>query len=214
MALTSEQVLMVFLKYPKPGRVKTRLAASVGSEKAAALYQRMAEYVVAQTDSTRYCPFLLVEPSEKLTDFQRWLGKDKHYIPQSPGGLGEKLLQAFTHFFEGGAQSVIAIGSDCLDLQEKDILNAFQQLGPSDVVIGPAVDGGYYLIGFTRRVYQLLKADLSSLFNDMDWSTPSVYSQTEERLQRCNLNISTLSVKRDIDTIDDLDAFGELTCFL
>ncbi|MBX2860671.1 MAG: TIGR04282 family arsenosugar biosynthesis glycosyltransferase [Vampirovibrio sp.] len=208
MTFPSEHILTIFLKYPEPGRVKTRLAASVGVDQAASLYRQMVEQVATQTKSQTYQQVFVIDPPHRKPDFQAWLGSENRFEPQIPGTpdqkLGQKLAHAFSVHFKQGAKSVIAIGSDCVDLDHNDIETAFQQLSKTDAVLGPTLDGGYYLIGFHQNVYHTLNQDLMSLFDDIAWSTPQVYLQTCTRLEQHQINASILPMKQDIDTVEDL----------
>lgn len=186
--------LLVFAKYPEPGRVKTRLAQSVGAERATELYRTMAETVVEQVLPTDhdYDMTLCFDPPEREKDFRQWLPHIMNWIPQTDGDLGQRLRSAFSDAFAQGRQRVIAIGTDCIHIDPPLLRHAFKGLTDHDVVIGPASDGGYYLIG--------LKADRPQLFEDISWSTEVVFQETIERAKSVGLSIKTLAVLSDIDT--------------
>lgn len=204
MTLIPKNILLVFLKYPHPGCVKTRLAKSIGDVEAAVAYKKMAQVVVEQTTSTIYHQILLIHPPEQHQAFKVWLGEQKNYCPQVSGTLDQKLVAAFSDCFDKGAQSVIVIGSDCIDIVEDDIKTVFQHLVHAETVIGPARDGGYYLLGLTAQVYQALNNDLALLFYDIPWSTPEVYTQTVDRLKKYGFHPVVLPEKQDIDEVAEL----------
>lgn len=200
----SDSVLLVFLKYPEPGRVKTRLAQSIGEKEATRLYRSMAEQVIRETESSDYDQYLLIDPPEEKAAFERWLGKQRKCLPQSSGDLGKKLAGAFCAAFEAGALHVIAIGTDCPYVSHKDIGRAFFWLREKEAVLGPASDGGYYLIGLQRDAFEILDGNLHRLFEDISWSTEEVHRQTVQRMENFGLDYLDLPEKRDIDTLEDL----------
>ncbi len=186
---------MVFARNPIEGRVKTRLAASIGKEKAFRVYKSLLAYtesVVKKVDAT-----IEIWYSEFVVTEDIWSGSDVVKRVQPAGNLGEKMSQAFRSGFEEGYHKIIIIGSDCHQLKATHIENAFQMLEDSDVVLGPSQDGGYYLLGMKR--WQ------PALFRDKPWSTSSLYQKTLATAASENLSVSTLEILNDIDTIEDLD---------
>jgi len=195
------EVLLLFVRYPEAGRVKTRLIPALGADGAAALYERMAGEVAARVAKLRR-PGLrrvaLVEPPEQVAAVGEWLGEGFTAVAQADGDLGARLTAAFAAAFAGGARRVVAIGSDCLDLTPELIHEAFDALGRIDAVVGPALDGGYYLIGLGRAI--------PATFTAIPWSSPDTLTVTLDRLQGAGASVHLLPQLRDLDTPGDLAA--------
>lgn len=189
--------IIIFAKYPEPGKVKTRLAASIGKEKAAEFYDNCAKKTKKEclkiVDLERYFFFAESKNYEKVME---WIGNGFHFYAQSNGNLGDRIKAAFQVVFKEGNDKVIIIGTDCPDLNNKKLEKAYKELKTNDVVIGPAADGGYYLIG-TSKFYP-------ELFENIDWSTDRVFEQTIRNIEKLGLKSSKLEELRDIDTIEDL----------
>ena len=185
--------LLIFAKYPEPGRVKTRLARQIGFEKAARLYQTMVETVVQKTAPRNgdYRRFLYFDPPERKGDFQQWF-PFLQMQPQREGDLGDRMTSAIRESLESAAERVIVIGSDCMEIDGVLIEGAFFRLDQADVVVGPATDGGYYLIGMKK---------LYDLFTDIPWSTDRVFDETIRRANEFNLRVAVLPTLSDIDEI-------------
>ncbi len=198
--------LLVFVRYPEPGRVKTRLIPEMGRVGAAEIYRYMAEQVmdtVLAINRPGMTTTVWGDPGSRLAALRRWLGPDPEYMAQPDGDLGQRLGRAFAEAFAGGAERVIAIGSDCIDLSGELITGAFDNLLSYDAVLGPAADGGYYLLGLARP--------LPAVFEGIPWSTDETLAVTRERLGEAGLTLCCLPSLRDIDTWQDVQAAG-LTC--
>ena len=191
--------LIIFTRYPEPGQTKTRMIPVLGAHGAAQLQRLMTEATLktAQEVKLKRCLSLVIYfTGGSLTLMQQWLGEDLTYCSQSPGDLGEKLQSALLDSHNHQMSRVVFIGIDCPDLNA-DILNqAFADLDTSDVVIGPAVDGGYYLIGLSRFVPEL--------FQGITWGTDLVFAQTQKIAQSLDLVVSYLPILRDVDRPEDL----------
>ena len=190
-------VLLYFVKYPTPGKVKTRLAKTIGDEEAAKLYRDLAEKnlsVIAPLYQKEIFDLAVVfDPPEKGNDFKRWLSLSCGYLPQCGEGLSERLTYAFREAFQRGGKRIMALGSDTLNLTPDIIEDGFESLNYKDVVIGPAKDGGYYLIG--------LSSFQPKLFEGIAWSTSEVSSQTYKLIRQLNLSYQTLKQLDDLDEI-------------
>jgi len=186
-------LLIVFLKVPRPGFVKTRLAASVGAVHAAHLYRVMTERVLARTE--RECRVVFYAPADAGAEVQAWL-PDERALVQSEGDLGARMAAAFQWAFGDGAARAVLIGTDVPDLSHDVVRGAFESLRTHDVVLGPSLDGGYYLIGLRRPA--------PALFDGVAWSTPAVLGQTLERAESLGLCAASLPVRGDVDTLGDL----------
>ncbi len=195
-------VLGVFVKAPVAGRVKTRLAADVGPVRAAALYRRLGRQVVAATVSRRHRTVVWYAPRARGPLVRAWLGGlgVSRFHAQPGGDLGSRLRVAFARHFNDGGQRVVLIGSDCPGVDRRVIGEAFAALDEHDVVLGPARDGGYYLIG--------MKALREPLFRGIHWSSAAVLDETRAAARRLRLSIQVLAPLRDVDTVSDAQALG------
>jgi len=179
--------VLYFVKYPEPGKVKIRLAKSIGNEAAANAYRGLAESgfrTLQELAGDEFKVTVMFDPPGKESEIKEWLSGASGYVAQQGNDLGERLTHAFRKSFSEEACAVIALGSDTLGLKKEVIEKAFDSLQYYDVVIGPAKDGGYYLIG-CKEIYE-------SLFENIPWSTPEVLKATlgwtrEEGLSHCLL---------------------------
>ena len=187
--------LGMFLKFPAPGMVKTRLAVEIGIAQAAIFYKQLAESVLKKTTpaADEYERIIFFEPAERKMDFEKWLGNEI-LVPQQGNDLGEKMSNAISWILKRAGKAVI-IGSDIPDLDSSIIVTAFSTLDHNDIVLGPAKDGGYYLIG--------MKVLHQKLFKDIHWSTAEVLSRTVESIKAAGLTCSLLPELSDLDTIED-----------
>lgn len=201
------QRLIVFTRYPEPGKTKTRLIGALGKEGAANLHRQLAERTLRQVKSLSEYGSSTVEvyftgATEAL--MREWLGDNLVYQQQGNGNLGDRMAQAFDRAFSAGSEQVMIIGIDCPSIDAKLLLYAFEQLHSTDLVLGPAADGGYYLIGLRRMVPEL--------FTGINWGTSRVLAQTLAHAQRLNLSVYQLPVLADIDRPSDLSSLpAELT---
>lgn len=187
-------LLMIFVKNPIPGKVKTRLASAIGAGNAMVVYQALLEHTHRITKDLA-CD-KIVYYSDTLPGKDIWNNGDFEQAVQAGADLGEKMLSAFTDGFQKQYRSVVIIGSDCLELTPQIIGQAFTELKSADAVIGPARDGGYYLLG-TTRLYP-------RLFAGKNWSTGSVFTDTLRDLTSQELRVAILPALNDIDRLSDL----------
>jgi rSAM/selenodomain-associated transferase 1 len=190
--------LLFFIKNPEKGKVKTRLASTVGDEIAVKQYRRFLLEMLSTLNRGTFLFYLCFQPEDSLNDLKRWLGDDYLYIPQQGEDLGEKMKNGFIDAFAMNFKRVVLIGSDIPELPLEFIEEAFTSLRDKDVVIGPSFDGGYYLIGFKDKNFS------HRLFKGIPWSTKRVFEETMKVLKQEGLTVHTLQPLRDIDTIDDL----------
>lgn len=191
-----QNIHIIFLKYPIEGRVKTRLAKTIGEEKALKIYKYLAEKVVLGCKSDNYDTALFIDGN--IEGFKAWLGDDKRYVFQSEGELGERLDKAFVWAYDGGYKRCAVTGSDIANLTAAEVSTALGALDTSDSALGKSTDGGYYLIAFRNDSY------LSDVFYDIEWSTDRVLRETTEKLDNRNLSYTIIKELADIDTEDDL----------
>ncbi|MFW5858222.1 MAG: TIGR04282 family arsenosugar biosynthesis glycosyltransferase, partial [Planctomycetota bacterium] len=193
------QRLIVFTRYPEPGRTKTRLIPHFGAECAAALQREWTEQTASLARDARGQTGCDVEvritggPADR---FQAWLGSDLRYREQAGGDLGERMENAFADAFTEGCERVVLIGIDCPFLQTHHLRHAFSALATHGAVLGPAEDGGYTLIG--------LSAQHPDLFRDMEWSTATVFETTRRRLEASGRSLALLPRLPDIDRPEDV----------
>jgi rSAM/selenodomain-associated transferase 1 len=197
----SRNALLVFVKHPSPGAVKTRLAAEVGPEAAARLYRTLAERVLEATSprAGEYERLVFFDPPEALAGMRAWL-PGVRLLAQSGGDLGARMADAFARAFARGAERVVLVGTDAPAVGRETVMEALSALDAADVVIGPAEDGGYYLLA--------LRQPRPELFSGVAWSTPSVRAQTLTRAAFASLSVRELAPLRDVDTLEDLRAQG------
>ena len=201
--------LLLFLRYPQVGRTKTRLIPALGAAGAAELQRQMAEYLVRRLQHPRWT-FQVQYSGASLAQMHDLLGEDFRYRQQAEGDLGDRLWHGFERAFsqESGLMNcAIAIGADCPDLSGSHIQQAFDALQHSDVVLGPASDGGYYLIGLRQPTAGV---SLRSLFQDIDWSTSYVFQQTMQKVQQLGLKSAQLEMLSDVDRPEDLAIWEKL----
>lgn len=192
--MTVDAILGVFAKWPEPGKVKTRLAASLGTEPAARIAMAFLRDVLERLRPVSANRYLLYTPAEAQGHFAS-LETDYMLEPQSSGDLGQRLASFFRWAFGQGAQRVIAMGTDSPTLPLSFVHQALEGLSHSDVVIGPATDGGYYLLGCREW--------LPDLFDAIEWSTAGVMAQTVQRAQACGCALSLLPPWYDVDTPEE-----------
>ncbi len=197
---TKKNTLIVFLKYPEAGKVKTRLAKDVGDQRAAEIYSRMSKTIIENVlDVSGYRTIIFYNPPEKENEIRDWLGNKQCPItPQAGETLGDKIVDAFAQVFSSGADKAVIIGTDCIDVSSETITQAINSLEDVDVVLGPAVDGGYYLLGLNNHIPEI--------FQEIEWSTDRVLNQTHERIKDKKLSFELLKTLKDIDTLDDFNS--------
>lgn len=195
--MNHDSLLMIFAKNPELGKVKTRLAKSIGDKKALMIYLKLLEHTHSIADSVFADKAIFY--NEKVQDFDIL---DYYKFPkflQKGNDLGDKMERAFGQAFGQHYEKVIIIGSDCFELSTEIIEDAFTALDDHNVVIGPAKDGGYYLIGMDRHYPHLFKNKI--------WSTENVFLDTLLDVKKLKLGYNILPTLSDVDEEKDL---GEL----
>ena len=194
-----DRTLIIFTRYPTPGKVKTRLIPAVGAIGAAQLHRQMTVQVIDRSHTLQSDLPVTIAVHFDGTDYRQmsdWLGADLVYQPQGDGDVGERMARSFAAVCQPNSL-VVLVGTDCPELTTEILAKAFELLQSGrDLVLGSAVDGGYYLIGM--RDYH------AELFVDIDWSTDRVLSQTIAIANRLNLSIGYLPTLTDIDRPEDL----------
>jgi rSAM/selenodomain-associated transferase 1 len=191
-------LILLFIKEPAAGRVKSRLAASLGADAALALYRSFVLDMLASVKASGVPLRVCYHPPCAGAAVQQWLGMDLAYQPQEGADVGERMEHAFKQAFAEGCPRAVLVGSDIPDLPPAAFTAALRALDDHDAVIGPTQDGGYYLIGFRNGAF------LPEVFRGIEWSTASVFSKTVQVLDRAGRQVLQLPLWRDVDTIDDL----------
>jgi hypothetical protein len=196
--MNNENALLLFIKAPRLGHVKTRLQPEFSQEDSLLFYRALVEDLIMHFHNVDYCELkLFFWPPGAKTELQNWLGKHLEYISQYGSELGEKMHNAFLQMFAQKYKKVVIVGSDIPKLSRSIVSRAFSSLNEHDLILGPSTDGGYYLIG--------LKESHAELFNDIHWSTNSVLAETLKRAQNSSMPFLLLDELTDIDTFADVE---------
>jgi rSAM/selenodomain-associated transferase 1 len=198
-----ENCLILFVKSPVKGQVKSRLSQLIGKNVTRNLYKTFVSDILESIQcNPQYSIRIAFYPQDAKSNIIRWLGKQFAYFPQTGEGLGERMAHAFKHIFSGGVKKALIIGSDIPDLPQSVIFKAFESLSTHDAVIGPAFDGGYYLIGFRHDTFS------DEVFQGIDWGTDTVFSQTLDRFKRAQ-TVRIMPLWWDIDLPEDIKGLFE-----
>ncbi|MEH6705494.1 MAG: TIGR04282 family arsenosugar biosynthesis glycosyltransferase [Galbibacter orientalis] len=200
--MKGKNILIIFTRNPELGKVKTRLAKDIGDKKALEIYIFLLEHtakVAKRVNSNK-----VVYYSEEIPKKDLWNLEHFEKKLQCSSDLGERMMHAFDESFKEGYQNVIIIGSDMYDITEKHIEEAFQKLNNYDAVIGPATDGGYYLLGL-KRMYP-------KIFQQKKWGTDTVLRETLEDLK--TINVALLEELNDVDVYEDIEEHPAFQKFL
>ena len=200
MSQKKDNALIVFLKYPETEKVKTRLAKEIGSRRAMEFYREVAGFVADSFSGSRnWTTFFFYTPGERKKEVLKWLGdREGLFFAQQTGSLGQRMSRAFEECFSLGFRNVAIIGTDCVMITEQDVETAFSLLsgGKFEAVLGPATDGGYYLLGLCRNT--------DAVFKDMQWSTSRVFGETEKRIRESGMRHAVMRELGDIDEEKDI----------
>lgn len=196
--MTCDSIVLLFIKAPVKGRVKSRLAAAIGQDHALNLYKNFVLDVLNALQKSVYPVRICFYPATMRAAVADWIGGAHQYMAQNGNDLGERMEHAFSRVFSEGFTRAVIIGGDIPDLKGVLIHEAFQSLKTNDVVLGPAADGGYYLIGFNKDSF------LSQPFHEIMWSTDSVFRDTITILQSASRRIHLLPSWEDVDSLADL----------
>ncbi|HLL43465.1 MAG TPA: TIGR04282 family arsenosugar biosynthesis glycosyltransferase [Segetibacter sp.] len=189
-----ENALIIFVRNLEKGKVKNRLAKDIGDDKSLEVYKHLLQYTKDITVSCKCNLFVFYSHYVHMSDVFDDHLFSKHL--QEGNDLGERMMNALKKVFNLGCGKVCIIGSDCYELQTEILNEAFEKLHQNDVVIGPSIDGGYYLLG--------MKKLFPDFFVNKDWGNSTVLDDTVENINQLGLTFSELDVLNDIDTIEDL----------
>jgi len=196
--MIDKRCVILFVRLPEKGRVKTRLALQVGEDTALRLYENMVLDVVDLLKGGRFPFRICFTPPDARDQMTGWLGKEYDYLPQTGDHLGDRMEKAFAKVFSEDVEEALLIGSDIPGLTIGILEEAFASFVTNDAVIGPADDGGYYLIGFRKNTFT------PRIFHDMAWSTSAVFRETADRLHEASRKVHLLPELTDVDTVEDL----------
>ncbi|MFT7587942.1 MAG: rSAM/selenodomain-associated transferase 1 [Limisphaerales bacterium] len=191
-----KSALLIFIKNPEKGKVKTRLAKDIGDDAALEIYKKLLEHTRKVTEGVDVDRFLFY--SDYVVRKDNFSEPIFRKYAQCHGDLGDRMSYAFSIPFKSSYKKVVIMGSDCWSLTSQHIKDAFSALDNSDYVIGPANDGGYYLLG--------MKKWQRALFVDKAWSTDTVLEDTRAQIEKSGARLSLLEELNDIDNKTDLDS--------
>lgn len=198
--MTGAHALMA-LRAPQPGRVKTRLAATLGHEAALSLYRAFVSDELATLDASCLPVTVFVHPPESVGACREWLGRP--CLPQRGADLGERMAAAFQWAFDAGAKAALLVGGDLPELSAAHLGAALAAIKNEGTALAPSLDGGYTLVAFTRAAFT------PEAFRNIQWSTPMVLGQTLARLDAAGRHAHLLPDLPDMDTAEDLNALAE-----
>ncbi len=196
--MSDRSAILLFIKSPEKGKVKSRLAKAIGEDAALDVYKCLVFHTLENLKAGNYIFRLCFYPPDSGAIIKSWLGNTYYCAPQHGRDLGERMKNAFVQAFSDSVEKVLVIGSDIPDLSISLIDEAFNALDTCDAVIGPSRDGGYYLIGFSSASF------LPDIFQGIEWSTGSVFYQTMKIFGKSGHRVHVLTELRDVDTFDDL----------
>ncbi len=187
--------VVIFAKYPRPGDVKTRLIGPLTAGQAAEVHRRCLDLTMSCVAAVPQADCVLaVTPDE--ADFSQIASGDVSIVPQGPGDLGGRLQRVIADRFARGCDRLVVVGCDCPLMEPDDLTAALDLLDRHDAVIGPAADGGYYLLGLSKPA--------PALFTSIEWGSSRVADQTRHRAREAGLKVAQLSARRDLDEYEDI----------
>jgi len=198
MTMLSTTALVIFVRNPILGQVKTRLAKDIGDELALAIYLQLLQHTLEITRGLSFRKFIYY--ADEVSDHDLWSVPGYTKRKQNGTDLGERMLNSFKELFEQSFNRIIIIGSDCLQLQTENLQEAVALLESNVAVMGPASDGGYYLLGLTKLYPEL--------FVNKPWSTDQVFAKTIDDFNNLGISYALLEELSDIDDITDLEENG------
>jgi len=198
MTMLSSTALVIFVRNPVLGQVKTRLAKDIGDKRALAIYLQLLDHTLEITRSLSFRKFIYY--ADEVSDYDLWSVPGYTKRKQNGNDLGERMLNSFKELFDQGFTRIVIIGSDCLQLKTNTLEQAVSLLESNAAVLGPASDGGYYLLGLTKLY--------PDLFVNKPWSTDQVFTKTIDDFNNQGISYALLEELSDIDNITDLDENG------
>ncbi len=201
--MRDQSVILLFIRVPVRGKIKSRLALAIGNDAALELYKNFVLDIIDTIEHSGYPFRIFFHPHDSGVPLTSWLGHHHHYMPQGGNDLGQNMERAFGQIFTEGFTSAVLLGSDIPDLTPVVLHEAIESLRSNDVVMGPAADGGYYLIGCNRDTF------LPNIFHGIAWGTNTVFAETLSIVKRASLRVHLVPEWQDVDTQDDLKSLFE-----
>ncbi len=202
-----QKLVILFTRYPVSGKCKTRLIPALGAEGAVRIHRQLVSHILQEMDtfisSRNTTELAIYHDADSLQQMQDWLGSSYSYKRQQGDDLGQRMADALIHGINSTKSSVL-IGSDCPGINSSILDEGFEALKQNDIVLGPACDGGYYLIGVARNIQP---AACKQIFEQIPWGTDKVLSTTLAQTQKLGLRHHLLSRLHDIDRPEDLKHF-------
>ncbi len=196
--MSSPALILLFIKVPIKGRVKSRLASMLGDDAALEIYKNFVLDILDTIEKTGHPCIIFFHPPDARNAVTEWLGPGRDCLPQHGNDLGQRMADAFATIFKKGVTRAILIGSDLPDLPADFLTGAIQSLDDHDSVLGPARDGGYYLIGFRRDTF------VPDVFHGIEWGGSRAFTETRRKLEQVKRSVYLVPEWRDVDTIEDL----------
>lgn len=196
--MKNRKAIILFVKYPEKGKVKTRLASTTSNNFAAGIYRILSKNIFDEVLKLKNeCDIhLFYAPYDNPDQIKNWVGQEYIYNEQTGADLGERIAYAFENVFLNNYKSAIIIGSDVPEIDSLIFTEAFKLLENNDAVIAPSDDGGYSLLGMNKQN--------RFLFENIEWSTDSVFTATKKKALKNSLNLKVMGPLTDIDTLDEL----------
>ncbi|WP_027357821.1 TIGR04282 family arsenosugar biosynthesis glycosyltransferase [Desulforegula conservatrix] len=197
------KTIIIFAKYPEPGKVKTRLSSSLGHEQSCLIYQAMLSDLIDKFAFQKLfsCCFYIYPPEAATSFSAEYSLSVDNVLPQKGSDLGGRMFNSFMEQISLGFDQIACFGSDIPAISLDHIDSAFSALSSHDAVLGPAEDGGYYLIGLNKESL------CESFFTGIAWSSPSVFSETVSKIKNRGLTHDTIMPLRDLDDLSDLQFY-------
>ena len=197
----AKQALLIFLRYPEPGRVKSRLAADIGAAEAARVYEKLTRRTLGvaadfQRQHSDVDLFLFYTPPEKKSQIAEAFPGPWGFVSQQGDHLGARMGGAVQQVLSQGYSQVLLVGTDLADLEASDFTDAFEAVAKGYAALGPTADGGFYLIGLNRPC--------PSAFEPAMWGTPDIFNRTQELLTSSGFRVQRLAERMDVDRLEDL----------
>lgn len=194
-----KSAIIIFQKNAALGKVKTRISVDVGDEAAMDIYQQLVSHTHEVCESVPVQKFLFY--SDFLPEDISIFSQEYKFEVQSGNDLGSRMENAYQRVFAKGFEKIIILGTDCGELENRNVVKAFELLDAHEVVIGPARDGGYYLLGMKKMI--------ADLFQEIPWSSEKVLFLTMEKLERQAISYELLEILSDVDRIEDWEKLKE-----
>nr|WP_307775887.1 TIGR04282 family arsenosugar biosynthesis glycosyltransferase [uncultured Cetobacterium sp.] len=192
--------LVVMTRIPVPKKTKTRLMTILTPEECAEIHTAFLKDIIETGSQLKDTDFYLFYGDEGPLDLIKDLIKDDMTtLPQEGENLGEKMRNIFSELFNKGYEKIVLMGADIPEVSERDLQNAFDMLTTKDLVFGPTLDGGYYLVGM-KKLYEVI------FDPEIKWGTPEVFQETLEVIKKSGIEVNLIKTHEDIDTKEDLKA--------